>query len=210
MRVINNPVSRVLGSAISWLLFTASFTLLYQAGAVVMGLGGFCASGGAYVIATPCPDAVALFAPLSIYGGLLAVGIGLVFARGFGTPLMIWAWPILFVGLGVDFLLASFLPGGASNLVIAIVFIVMGLAPLLFVVRAGARPLLIGATNARDEAFIERGRPMILFTGWGRRAGEEPIPDSPTDWAVALGLSLPLIVVGAWLGVQTFRAASAG
>ena len=51
---------------------------------------------------------------------------------------------------------------------------------------------------------------MILFTGWGRRAGEEPIPDSPADWAVALGLSLPLIVVGAWLGVQTFRAASAG
>ena len=133
-----------------------------------------------------------------------------MFARGFGTPLMIWAWPILFVGLGVDFLLASFLPGGVGNLVIAIVFIVMGLAPLLFVVRAGARPLLIGATNARDEAFVERGRPMILFTGWGRREGEEPIPDRPADWAVALGLSLPMIVIGVWLGVLMFRAASAG
>ena len=210
MRVLNNPVSRVLGSAISWLLFTASFTLLYQAGAVVMGLGGYCASGGAYVIATQCPDAVALFAPLSIYSGLLAVGIGLVFARGFGTPLMIWAWPILFVGLGVDFLLASFLPGGVSNLVVAVVFIVMGLAPLLFVVRSGARPLLIGATNARDESFIERGRPVILFTGWGRRAGEEPIPDRPADWLVALGLSFPMILIGVWLGVLMFRAASAG
>ena len=209
MRVINNPVSRVLGSAISWLLFVVSFTLLYQAGAVVMGLGGFCASGGPYVIATPCPESVLAFAPLSIYGGLIAVAIGLVFARGFGAPLMIWAWPILFVGLGIDFLLASFLPGGTVNLVIAIVFIAMGLAPLLFVVRAGPRPLLIGATNALDQSFIEHGRPMLLFTGWGRRTGEEPVAAGPGDWTLALGIALPVITIGVWLGVLVFRVVGA-
>ena len=56
-------------TVVSWLLFTLSFTLLYQVSAVVMGLGGFCASGGPYVIETECPEALEQV-PIDILPGL--------------------------------------------------------------------------------------------------------------------------------------------
>lgn len=208
MRVLKGPAARVLGSAVSWLLFSISFTLLYQASAVVMGLGGFCASGGPYVIETQCPDAVVIFAPLSIFGGLVAAAIGLLFARGFGTPLVIWAWPILFVGLGIDFLLASFVPGGVANLVVAIVFIAMGLAPLVIVLRVGAARLLVGTTNAHDRPFRDGRGPTPIFHMGGGSDDENAAPATAGDWARALGISLPSILIGVWLGLLLFRAAA--
>src|SRR6188472_3828597 len=120
MRLMNGPAARVLGSAVSWLLFSISLTLLYQVSAVVMGLGGFCASGGPYVIETECPDAVVAYVPLSIFGGLIACAIGAVFAQGFGTPLISWGWPILFGGLGTAFLISSTQPGAITFVVIGI------------------------------------------------------------------------------------------
>jgi hypothetical protein len=206
MRLVNGPAARMLGSAVSWLLFSISFTLLYQVSAVVMGLGGFCASGGPYVIETQCPDAVVIFAPLSIFGGLIAAAIGLFFARGFGTPLVIWAWPILFVGLGIDFLLASFMPGGVANLVVAIVFIAMGLAPLVIVLRVGAARLLVGTTNAHDRPFRDGRGPTPIFHIGGAADDENAAPATAGDWARALGISVPSILIGVWLGLLLFRA----
>ena len=206
---MNGPVARVLGSAVSWMLFTLCFTLLYQVSAVVMGLGGFCASGGPYVIETECPEAVVVFAPLSIFGGLIAAAIGLFFARGFGTPLVVWAWPILFVGLGLDFLRASVLPGGVANIVVGIVFVVMGLVPLVIVLRLGAARLLVGTTNAHDRPFRDdRGPTPILLIG---RAGddESAAPATAGDWALALGISVPSIMLGVWLGLLLFRSVGA-
>ena len=141
-----------------------------------------------------------IFAPLSIFGGLLAAAIGLLVARGFGTPLVIWAWPILFVGLGLDFLRASFLPGGVANIVVGIVFVVMGLVPLVVVVRVGAARLLVGTTNAHDRPFRDgRGPTPIFHVG---RAGDEEsaVPATARDWALALGVSVPSVIVGVWLG----------
>lgn len=206
---MNGPVARVLGSVLSWLLFSLSFTLLYQVSAVVMGLGGFCASGGPYVIETECPESVVIFAPLSIFGGLIAAAIGLLFARGFGTPLVLWAWPILFVGLGLDFLRASFLPGGGANVVVGVVFVVMGLVPLLIVLRVGAARLLIGTTNAHDRPFRDgRGPTPIFHVG---RAGDDETaqPAGAGDWAIALGISAPSIIAGVWLGLILFRSVGA-
>jgi hypothetical protein len=209
MHLMNGPVARVLGSAVSWMLFTLCFTLLYQVSAVVLGLGGFCANGGPYVIETECPEAVVIFAPLSIFGGLLAAAIGLLVARGFGTPLVIWAWPILFVGLGLDFLRASFLPGGVANIVVGIVFVVMGLVPLVVVVRVGAARLLVGTTNAHERPFRDgRGPTPIFHVG---RAGDEEsaVPATARDWALALGVSVPSVIVGVWLGLLLFRSVGA-
>lgn len=203
---MNGPAARMLGSAVSWMLFSISFTLLYQVSAVVMGLGGFCASGGPYVIETQCPDAVVVFAPLSIFGGLIAAGIGLFFARGFGTPLVIWAWPILFVGLGIDFLLASFVPGGVANLVVAIVFIAMGLAPLVLVLRVGAARLLVGTTNAHDRPFRDGRGPTPIFQLGAEANDDDAAPATAGDWARALGISVPSILIGVWLGLLLFRA----
>ena len=85
------PIIRVLGSLVSWFGFAVCFSLLYLTAVTVTSLGGYCASGGPYVIEVECPDNVVAFAPLSIWGGLLAVAIAIVFAQGFGTQLIIWA-----------------------------------------------------------------------------------------------------------------------
>jgi hypothetical protein len=208
MRLLNRPPARVLGSAVSWLLFTMSFTLLYQVSAVVMGLGGFCASGGPYLIETQCPDSVVVFAPLSIFGGLTAAAIGLFIARGFGTPLVIWAWPILFVGLGIDFLLAAIVPGGLANLIVGIVFVAMGIAPLLLVFRVGAARLLIGTTDAHDRPFLDGRGPTPVFSFGSRADDDGAAPATAGDWGRAMAVSVPAIVLGCWLGLTIFRAAA--
>ena len=204
MNRITGPVWRIVGAAVSWALFTFSFALLFLSASVVMGLGGFCASGGPYVIAVECPPAVAALTPLSIFGGLIAVGLSLVFARGFGMPLAVWSWPILFVGLGTAFALA----GGVTFVIIAVLFVGMGLVPLVLELRASPQRTFLGTTDATDRRFAERdsARRSIFATG-------EPNPegaDRPTGGAWALGLGIPLVAIalGLYLALTLFAAVS--
>lgn len=205
MRRFASPVWRVLGSFVSWLVFSLSFSLLYVGSATVMGLGGFCASGGPYVIETQCPEAVVAFVPVSIWTGLAGVAIGALFAQGFGTPLVSWAWPILFVGLGVAFLISSTVPGGISFLVIGIVFVIMGGIPLVLEFRSSPQRLFLGTTNAADRKFIESGTARwspTQLTHFG--AGDSAEPSAPTagDWTLALGILVTSVALGitlAWL-----------
>ena len=204
---MNGPAARMLGSAVSWLLFSISFTLLYQVSAVVMGLGGFCASGGPYVIETQCPDAVVIFAPLSIFGGLIAAAIGLFFARGFGTPLVIWAWPILFVGLG-------------HRLPARLLHARRGREP-----RRCDRVHRDGARAPGDRSPSRRGpasrwhdqcpRPAIpRRTGADadlphrrrRRTTRTRRPRQRETGLGRSGISVPSILIGVWLGLLPFRA----
>ena len=86
MTRFTGPLWRVAGSFVSWFVFALSFTLLYLGSAVVMGLGGYCASGGPYVIETECPDAVVAFVPLSIFTGLAAVAVDVLQLHGRESP----------------------------------------------------------------------------------------------------------------------------
>ncbi len=160
MSRFNAPGWRFAGSVVSWLMFTF-FGGLFQTAGVVIGLGGYCASGGPYVIETECPEAVVVFAPLGIFGMLAAAGVALIFARGFGVSLVAWAWPILFVGLGAQFAVGAI--GGISivtNIVIGVMFIVMGLAPVWFLVGSKAIvPTLVGSVNIAGERFAYEARP---------------------------------------------------
>lgn len=199
------PLVRVLGSAASWFLFSLCFTLLYRVSEVVMGLGGSCASGGPYEIAVECPDSVVAFAPLSIWGGLLAVGIALFLAQGFGTPLTTWGWPILFVGLGIAFLMA----GGAVGWGIGIMFVVMGLIPLVLEVRASPQRVLLGTRNAAGVRFIEGPRARRSLLSMGATTGEDAVSPTPTDWLLSLVVLAVSAVGGYLVGVAWFASASA-
>lgn len=205
-----SPIWRVLGSFASWLLFSISFTLLYMGSSVVMGLGGFCASGGPYVIQTECPDAVVAYVPLSIFGGLAAAAIGLIFAQGFGTPLVSWAWPILFVGLGAGFLIASTQPGGITFLIIGVFFVIMGLVPLVMLWRASVQQLFLGTTNAADVTFDTSDRTRTTFLQaprFGAQDSDESIPPTIGDWALSLGILVAAVGLGIYLAVLMFQAA---
>ena len=204
-----SPIWRVLGSAASWLGFTFCFTLLYLSSAVVMGLGGYCASGGPYVIETECPDAVVATTPLSIFGGLAFVALGVFLTRGFGTPLVSWAWPILFVGLGAAFLVASAQPGAITFLIIGILFVVMGIVPLVIEVRASVPNLLLGTTNVAGVKFEQSGNgrtSALQFIRWDRTESDETVTPTAGDWTLALGITIVAIGLGIYFANQLFTA----
>ncbi len=206
---LQTPLWRALGSFASWLLFAFCFSLLSMGSAVVMGLGGYCASGGPYVIETECPEAVAVTMPLSIFGGMAAVAVGLYLTRGFGVPLVSWAWPVLFVGLGTGFLVASTQPGGITFLIIGIMFVIMGAVPLVIEARASVRNLFLGTSNVAGVKFQDtgRGRASYLQLGrWGAPDSDERVVPTAGDWTLALGIAIVAIGLGIYLANQLYVA----
>ncbi len=228
---LTSPLWRYVGSAASWLLFTFCFTLLAVGASIVMGLGGFCASGGPYVIQTECPDVVTWSAPVSIFGGLIAVGIGVLLASGFGTPLVSWAWPILFIGLGLAFL-GSGIASGVDGIVfdlLAVMFILMGGVPLVIELRADPQGFFLGSMNADGTKFVTRetGRRSLYRFGTvadrnqpfpgvqaaapdAADAGSKPadaLLPTARDWALSIGILLVFGGLGVYLALQIFAAA---
>lgn len=201
------PVWRLAGSILSWAMFAFFFLGLYQSAAVVIGLGGFCASGGAYVIETECPEAVVVFAPIGIFGMFAAAGVALVVARGFGVSLIAWAWPILFVGLGLQFILGAAAGVGIiSNIVVGALFIVMGLGPVWFLVSSKALvPTLVGSVNIAGARFQYEGKASRYFGLTPTEADEVTTP-AAVDWVISLGLWVASVALGSWLSVTAFTA----
>lgn len=189
------PLVRVLGSAISWFLFALNMSLLFYSATAVMSIGGSCASGGPYEIDVQCPDSVVAFTPLSVFGGLAAVGIAMFFAQGFGVPLIVWAWPILFGSLGIAFLAA----GGPIGYIIGGMFLIMAVIPLYLEVRGSLQRTLLGVNNAAGERFAE---PASARTSM--MTPDAPNPDgaiAPTaaNWAAAFGILIVAGALGLWL-----------
>lgn len=211
MSRLSSPVWRLVGSAASWLVFTFAFLGLYQSAGMVIGLGGFCASGGPYVIETECPDAVILFAPGGIFGMFLAVGIAVFVAQGFGVLLTAWAWPILFVGLGIQFLLGAINGMGViTNIFLFVLFVVMGLAPLWFGFRSGGLGFdILGTVNIAGQRFAtgERASNPLRYSPLPR--GEEVEPTTG-DWTLSIGVWLVSVALGAYLSYAVFTALSGG
>ncbi|HWH96971.1 MAG TPA: hypothetical protein VNS80_01265 [Pseudolysinimonas sp.] len=201
------PGWRFAGSVVSWALFAFFFLGLYQAAAVVIGLGGYCASGGPYVIETECPEAVIVFAPVGIFGMMAAAGVALVFARGFGVSLVAWAWPILFVGLGIQFILGATAGVGIiSNIVIGVMFIVMGLVPVWFVASSKALvPTLVGSVSVSGARFQYEGKARRYF-GLTPTEAEDVATPTALDWAIAIGLWIVSVALGSWLSITAFNA----
>ncbi|THG31610.1 hypothetical protein [Naasia lichenicola] len=200
------PPLRVLGSIASWLLFSLAFTLLFQVSLAVLAIGGSCASGGPYEIEVQCPAGVELFAPLSIFAGLAAVAIGLFLARGFGSALELLSWPILFVGLGLAFLFAGAQGAGGGAYLIAGLFILMGVVPLIWAIRVSALRFLLGSRSAAgvDFAAPRNGRASPFSSAaW---TSSDPRTPRAADWLASLSISVLSSAIGALLALAWFGA----
>ena len=89
----------------SVLVMTLAMTWVFFSMRAVMDLGGTCASGGPYEIATPCPDNVAVLMTLGIPLMIIAALAGSAVAVGLGAPtLLLPMWWLLFGSLGWNFL----------------------------------------------------------------------------------------------------------
>ncbi|HWM34287.1 MAG TPA: hypothetical protein VNR36_08635 [Pseudolysinimonas sp.] len=203
-----DPVWRIPGAILAWLIFAFSFTYLYLAAGALGSIGGFCASGGPYVIAVECTNAILLM-PLAIFGLFIAAGVALAFQRGFAAPVVVWGWPVLFVGLGIQFFWEIQYGAVFVGILCGTLFVIMGLAPLIFELRAGPRRLLLGRTNARDVRFTEREGARRTFYAFGRDDPAQTVEPTAADWALSLAITLGSIALGVWLGLLAFAAAAA-
>ena len=177
-----------LGAVIRYLLgmggLAFSITILWLSMRAVMGIGGACASGGPFVPAVECPDAVVALTPLSIFGGLVAGGLAIWGGAALGgawAGLFFLAWPALFLSLGWNFLEFGLRPPGGepgevvwSWLFCAVVFILMGAGPLLLGIwgarQAGGRRTGSGWSTGRRSVVAPRGRYEVSILD--RRAAE--------------------------------------
>lgn len=202
----DKPLVRVLGSAGSWFLFALCFTLLIYSVFAVMLLGGSCASGGPYEIAVECPDAVVIFTPLSIFGGLAAVAIGVALAQGYGTPMATWGWPILFCGLGALFLAAFFAAGDIVGLIIGLMFVIMGAIPLVLELRGNPQRVFLGQTNAAGVQFLEgeRARPTMMSRTFPNPEGA--VAPTVLNWIASLGIAVAMSFAGYQLAMLMLSA----
>jgi hypothetical protein len=143
----------VVAAVIGWAGLVACLTAVFLSMRAVLGVGGACADGGAYVIAQPCPDGVAAAMSLGIPAGLLFAAIaswGGGRIGGFWASTPILAWSGLFGSLGFNFLDAAWFSAPADagveigGVVVGVMFEVMALVPLAGVL------LVAGSSRATD------------------------------------------------------------
>jgi hypothetical protein len=134
-------------------------TMLFLSARALMSIGGSCGSGGRSFVETPCPEGIVWIMPVSIVGGLVALGIYAVSLLPVGPRLILLAWPALFLSLGWDFLSASLSGDGVEwgFMICAVVFAIMGAAPLFFLFSLdGLRAVFWGPPEPRRVAASPR------------------------------------------------------
>jgi hypothetical protein len=127
----------------------------------VLSVGGACASGStAYAIAVQCPKDATAFLPWVIFSGLIAVAIAVVFANGIGIQPRVWAWPILFGGLGGLFVAG----GGPVGYGVGAMFLVMAVVPLALELKASVQRVFLGSFNVFGQQFRESPKAQPSFS----------------------------------------------
>jgi hypothetical protein len=189
--VLANPVFKLFAYAFSWFVFTMSFALLALSLVAVAAVGGFCASGNtAYQITTQCPDVATDFIPWVIFTGLIAVGIGVIFANGIGFQLRVWAWPILFGSLSAIF----FAGGGVEGILLGLMFVIMALVPLVIELRASVQRVFLGSFNIFGQQFREGPKAQPSFSSRKMPNPPDAVRPGIGDWAVdLLGFLVPAV-----------------
>ena len=164
---------RSIGLIIGIAGFTFRLTCIYLAMRGIMRLSGFVATGGPYVIAHHAPNWFWLF-PVSFVGGVIFMVFNQVNPRRIGgLNLMIWLFPAVFTSLGYNFFEFVINPPGPPRgivwgwLICGILFALMGLIPLIMIIRnifvilgQGSQPPLpivserLGTDNSVTHDFI--------------------------------------------------------
>ncbi len=167
---------RLVGLFVCVVLLAVGLMWAWLAMRAVMGVGGSCASGGPYEIATPCPDGSWLIA-IAIPMLIITAMIGSALAVGVSAPnLLMPMWFLLFASLGWNFLEYGIFRGDVEvgSIVCGVMFELMAL-PVLFLIPAGLR-----SKTKRPE-----GAPKLWW------------------WVVCyIGLASIGISIGAWSYVQ--------
>ena len=176
-------------------IFSFCLACIYLGMRGVMRLGGFVARGGPYEIAHQAPDWIWIF-PLSMILLMASMFVSLFAASRISGPnIMALAWSALFILLGWNFVQFGFGIGMGGGLAIgwiicAVTFMLMGLIPLIFILRSFFRSL-----GERTDSGSTSGTEI---SGGGVQLA----------WSTSLILQIALCGGGFWLGLVFFRAVS--
>ena len=184
------PVRRFL-FFLSPFVFSFGLTLLYHGMRGVMRLGGFVASGGPYEIAHQAPDWVWMM-PVSVMLMLFPIFTSIFSgSRISGPNIMALSWSAIFISLGWNFVEFGFGIGIGGELAIgwvicAVMFILMGILPLIFILRSFVRSLEARSVSGSDAGV------------------ESPAGTDQMSWSASLLLQVALCAAGVWLGILVF------
>lgn len=192
---VNRVAVRSLATFVGLAGVTVALVWLYESMRAVMAIGGSCASGGPYVIATPCPHGTAFTTLGAIFGGLAMTAVYTVFGLRQGPRVTLLVWSALFGSLGWNFLDFGWHATDSSDrtgwLVCAAVFALMGLAPFGALAFAGtARDMFwndgdgppVGLRSKRPSR-VSTPRPVDDEPPARRPRPEQPADDLPTALA---------------------------
>jgi hypothetical protein len=199
----NRPIVKLVAYVVAWFIFSTSLALAGYAAISVGDVGGSCGSGNTvYVIRQQCPD-VSLFLTWVPFTALIAVGIAVALAGGIGIQLRVWAWPALFIGGGVLFLLG----GGIVGWLCGILFLVMGAVPLVLELKASVQRVFLGSFNIFGQQFKESPKAQPSFSSRKMPNPPDAIKPGIGDWAIdILGWAIPafagLYVATAWVAAM--------
>ena len=165
----------LLGLALGLTGTAAGITMMFLAMRAVMGVGGSCADGGPYVIATPCPEG----APAGMLIGLFAMLVSWAVASVLGSRVGgVWStapilgWAGLFVALGWNFLEAGFGGDGVdfTGVLLGVMFWAMGLVPLVVALAAVRGSAKAAKSTARAAGPQPETRGGFMAYGSGSDA----------------------------------------
>lgn len=148
-------------------------TVIYFGMRAVMAIGGFCAEGGPYVIAVPCPDNVAWLMPLSIFSMIIGLFIYMGNRAKNGPDWTLLWWSALFLSLGWNFAEFGINPPGGGlawgDLICAVLFGLLGLVPFLLIGNGGFPHPIFGREPDKSEGIVNglesRGFLLVLHFG---------------------------------------------
>jgi hypothetical protein len=181
--------TRLTGSLVGVAGVACSLTVLSRSMRSVQSIGGFCASGGPYQIAHHCPKGIGGLLPLSIFAGLGFLFLFAVSAGDTGRSLILLAWPALFLTLGWNFLdyglhLTTGHGINGGFLICAVLFIVMGAVPLIWLLPQ-LRRVITGRPDPSDVPDAPGHVPLVGATS----VRFNPPPSSSTPaWGTGTGV----------------------
>ncbi|HEY6318619.1 MAG TPA: SHOCT domain-containing protein [Acidimicrobiia bacterium] len=188
---MRRPLAKQVGSLIGIGGVAFSITLLSQSMRAVEAVGGTCASGGPYAISRPCPNGVAGALPLAIVGGLIFLGLFVVCASDRGRSVAMLAWSALFLTLAwnfIDYGLKGGSGGGAGFLIPGVLFVIMGAAPLFYVV-----PSMWKAFLGQDPDQSAAPSPFLKYAPLPSTGAGAPAASSSWPSTSAWGTSSPAV-----------------
>lgn len=128
-------LGRVATTLISIACMAAIFVMVPLAMLQLLDVGGFCASGGPYVIRQECPDGVM---PVLGAGFPLLFVFGIAYTVSLPTGwrfLLVWCWPLLFLIIAAAFIVSAFTAPdqgfAAVPFIVGIVMAAIGIGPML-------------------------------------------------------------------------------